>query len=671
MAGLSLHDLLTSRAHQLRGVARVDDAVGLLHHCRVVDVGVIGEDDHRVVLRVRLRGQRHGLHLVVEAVALFQLRHVRVVVADLGALLDEQRDDAKARALAHVVDVLLVGRAQAEHLRAIERLLVLVERLHGALHHVVGHLRVHLARKLDELGVELVLARLPRQVERIDRDAVPTEAGARVEGHEAERLGAGRLDDLPHIDVHPVAEHLHLVDHGDVHAPEDVLQQLGELRHARGGHRNDFLERAGVEGLGHLEARGREATDDLRNGLRVEALVARVLTLGAEGQVEVHARLQAALLQQRLEHLLGGARVRGGLQHEQLVGPHVGGQRLPRLNDEAHVRLARGRQWRGHADDDAVHVLRLGEVRGRLKLALAGELLEWLAGDVLDVALPLADLLDLALVDVETRHRKTGLRERHPQRQTHVAQPHHAHLRLPLVNHVHQRALHQSHRRSPSRSTAPSAVPHPNSLTKRRPPTAATTGASAAPRKSPPVPVRPVHTQASTRTDPIGAPAPVRKEPMPARRPRGPAPHRAARRCVVPPERARPSPALRETVSAAAHEHPANAAGPSLHADPCRSADPSPTAPAHACRARRSARFPPVRATSGNHRAEHRAGPTPDRIGRSPPARAPPREARRAVRGRWPPVPRHPPSTCCGRPCFGRHCAARDPACTCPCLDPR
>src|SRR3712207_9584109 len=37
-------------------------------------------------------------------------------------------------------------------------------------------------------------------------DAVPAEAGARVEGHEAEGLGARRLDDLPHVQVHAVAE---------------------------------------------------------------------------------------------------------------------------------------------------------------------------------------------------------------------------------------------------------------------------------------------------------------------------------------------------------------------------------------------------------------------------------------------------------------------------------
>ena len=44
----------------------------------------------------------------------------------------------------------------------------------------VRHVLVDLAGELDELGVEVVLARLPREVERVDRDAVPAEARARA-----------------------------------------------------------------------------------------------------------------------------------------------------------------------------------------------------------------------------------------------------------------------------------------------------------------------------------------------------------------------------------------------------------------------------------------------------------------------------------------------------------
>src|SRR5689334_17223251 len=47
-AGLRLGDLLPAAGHLLGRVPGVDHALGLLHHVRVVDVGVVGEDHHRV-----------------------------------------------------------------------------------------------------------------------------------------------------------------------------------------------------------------------------------------------------------------------------------------------------------------------------------------------------------------------------------------------------------------------------------------------------------------------------------------------------------------------------------------------------------------------------------------------------------------------------------------------
>src|SRR3954454_11556811 len=93
----------------------------------------------------------------------------------------------------------------------------------------IRHLLVDLAGELDELRVETELARLPREIEGIDRDAVPAEAGARTEPHEAERLGCCRVHDFPHIDVHPVAELRELVYKSDVDRPEDVLEELRQL----------------------------------------------------------------------------------------------------------------------------------------------------------------------------------------------------------------------------------------------------------------------------------------------------------------------------------------------------------------------------------------------------------------------------------------------------------
>src|SRR3972149_9582089 len=82
---------------------------------------------------------------------------------------------------------------------------------------------VDVAGQLDEPRIEAALLALPRQVERVDRDAVPAQSGARIEGHEPERLGPGRVHDLPDVDVHPVAHQRELVDEADVHGPERGL----------------------------------------------------------------------------------------------------------------------------------------------------------------------------------------------------------------------------------------------------------------------------------------------------------------------------------------------------------------------------------------------------------------------------------------------------------------
>ena len=89
--------------------------------------------------------------------------------------------------------------------------------------------RVDLARQLDEARVLTVLARLPRQIKRVDRDAVPAQSWAGVERHETERLGLGRFDDFPDVDAHRGINHLQLVHQRDVDAPENVFQQLGGL----------------------------------------------------------------------------------------------------------------------------------------------------------------------------------------------------------------------------------------------------------------------------------------------------------------------------------------------------------------------------------------------------------------------------------------------------------
>lgn len=70
----------------------------------------------------------------------------------------------------------------------------------------------------------------PRQVHRVDRQAVASDTRARVEAHEPERLGRCRLQRCGQIRTGIAGHFRRLVDQHDVHGREGVLQQLRELR---------------------------------------------------------------------------------------------------------------------------------------------------------------------------------------------------------------------------------------------------------------------------------------------------------------------------------------------------------------------------------------------------------------------------------------------------------
>ena len=112
--------------------------------------------------------------------ALGQRGHVRVVVDEVGAERAEQRHDLQRRRLAHVADAGLVADAEDRDAAAVDRLARVVEHALDLRDAVVGHLLVDLAGQLDELGRQVELARAPRQVERVDRQAVAAHARARA-----------------------------------------------------------------------------------------------------------------------------------------------------------------------------------------------------------------------------------------------------------------------------------------------------------------------------------------------------------------------------------------------------------------------------------------------------------------------------------------------------------
>ena len=110
-------------------------------------------------------------------------------------------------------------------------------------HDVVGHVVVDVVGELDE--AELLAERAldpPREVARVDRQAVAAAPGPGREAHVAERLGRGRVDRLPDVDAEVGREHRELVDERDVDVPERVLEQLGQLGLPRARDGNDLVD---------------------------------------------------------------------------------------------------------------------------------------------------------------------------------------------------------------------------------------------------------------------------------------------------------------------------------------------------------------------------------------------------------------------------------------------
>jgi hypothetical protein len=160
----------------------------------------------------------------------------RVGIVHLRAGICQQFHHPQRPGMADVGDVGLVTGADAQDMAASERPATPAHHLHDPDEDVPGHPLVLLHGQVDQPGIELQRARLPRQVQRVLRNARTAWSHPRIEGLEAVGLGGGRGDDLPDVDAHLMGEHRHLVHQPDVDQPVAVLQQLGELGHLRAAH---------------------------------------------------------------------------------------------------------------------------------------------------------------------------------------------------------------------------------------------------------------------------------------------------------------------------------------------------------------------------------------------------------------------------------------------------
>jgi hypothetical protein len=71
-----------------------------------------------------------------------------------------------------------------------------------------------------------MLAGLPGEVVWVEWNTVSTDAWARIEWHEAERLGRRSPDDLPSVYPERIAKAGHLICHSDIDRAKRILEEL-------------------------------------------------------------------------------------------------------------------------------------------------------------------------------------------------------------------------------------------------------------------------------------------------------------------------------------------------------------------------------------------------------------------------------------------------------------
>src|SRR5579872_1889775 len=420
---LAEDDFVAATLDAASGVARVDDQLGRVNDLGVVVAGVVGGNDDAIVTGDGLRVERHRLHVLVVIVAhLVKLREVGIVVVEFGAALLEQLHDLQRGRLAKVIDVFLVGDAEDEDFRALDGFLAIVESGCDGFDHVVRHRGVDFAGELDETCGEIVFARFPGKIEGVDRDAVTAEAGAGIERHEAERLGGRGVDDFPDVHAHAQAEHFELVDHRDIDAAEDVLEQLGHFGGSRRADWDNFGDDRGVERYRRAPARGIGAANDLRNLRQAVLFVAGIFALWREGEEEIagdvfgvgsgsDGALEAALFENRQKELFGRAGIRGGFENDELTLLEVRVDREAGVLDVAQVGFAAFVERRRDADDDGVDIFELGEIGGGAEVLAVDVLLNLGLLNVLDVGLARIEHRDLFGIGIESCHFVTGFGE--------------------------------------------------------------------------------------------------------------------------------------------------------------------------------------------------------------------------------------------------------------------
>ena len=290
-------------------------------------------------------------------------RHVRVVDRDVGQLALEQAHELVGQRVALVVGARLEREAEDGDLAPGERpeapRQALDEEQRDALVDPRdGEQHARGVRAL--LGEREVLAQA-----RARGEAGLRHAAARV-------VVVDQLDDVEDVRAVLLAVHHEQVGQGERGVAQDVRPDLRELGlHRRGLHdrRAEDLEQAADDRAGPLA----DAADDARQRDDLLEEAARGDALGAVGDEELGADVEAAVLGHVARDELGGARRDRRAERQRLARAQVGQQVVEDRADVAQVDLDVAEGRRPERDDDVVGLRRVGDAVGPVHAACAGE----------------------------------------------------------------------------------------------------------------------------------------------------------------------------------------------------------------------------------------------------------------------------------------------------------
>ena len=260
----------------------------------------------------------------------------------------------------------------------------------------------------------------------------PPTPGPGREAHEPERLRRRRVDDLPDVDAHPLAQQGQLVHEGDVDVAEDVLEQLGQLGRGR---------RAQARRPASLMLRRSAAARSVAVGVvpPTSRGTERVALAGSPGFTRSGAKARSksrpATRPDRSSSSRNGPSVVPGNVVDWRTTSWPGRKPLADqgggAQDRAEVGILGAGDRRGHAHEDRVGRRQVGAL-DRVDPEPGGEpALEPCVVDVVDRRAAGPQLLDPTDAGVDAGDREARLREGEGERQADVAEADDGHVACP------------------------------------------------------------------------------------------------------------------------------------------------------------------------------------------------------------------------------------------------